>query len=175
MPTALISIGSNVGDRVENCINAVREISGFASILAVSSIYETEPVGKEDQSNFINSAIKIETDLSAFDLLSSLQSVEDGLGRKRDERWGPRVIDLDIIFYNNLVIETEELTIPHPRAHLRRFVLIPLSEIVPEEIHPVLKITVSGILDELEDKQFVTKLGEFPTKYSQKSTDYPQS
>ena len=175
MPLVFISIGSNLGDRIENCITAVQEISSFANILALSSIYETEPVGKEDQPYFINCVIKIETELSPSRLLASLQSVEDKLGRRHEERWGPRVIDLDIIFYNDLVIETEELTIPHPRAHLRRFVLLPLSEIAPEKVHPVLKVTASNFLNELKDSKDVVKVSEFPTRYSQKSTVYPQT
>ncbi|MBI2485654.1 MAG: 2-amino-4-hydroxy-6-hydroxymethyldihydropteridine diphosphokinase [Deltaproteobacteria bacterium] len=175
MPLAFISIGSNLGDRVENCIKAVREISSFATVLALSSIYETEPVGKEDQPYFINCVVKIETELSPSDLLASLQSVEDRLGRRVEERWGPRVIDLDIIFYNHLVIETEELTIPHPRAHLRRFVLLPLSEIAPQLVHPFLNVSISKLLEALKDKKLVVKVGEFPSVYSQKSTAYPQT
>ena len=174
MPLVFISIGSNLGDRIENCITAVQEISSFANILAVSSIYETEPVGQEDQPYFINCVIKIETGLSPSGLLASLQSVEDKLGRRREERWGPRVIDLDVIFYNDLIIATDELTIPHPRAHLRRFVLLPLYEIAPEKVHPVLKTSASDLLNELKDSKDVVKVSEFSTKYSQKSTDYPQ-
>lgn len=175
MPVAFIGIGSNLGDRIENCINAVHEISNFATVLSTSSIYETEPVGKEDQPDFINCVVKIETELSPSGLLASLQSVEDRLGRRREERWQARVIDLDIIFYDDLIIETEGLTIPHPRAHLRRFVLLPLSEIAQERVHPVLKDSVSKLLDELRDTKSVVKVTEFPTVYSQGSTVYPQT
>ena len=175
MPVAFIGIGSNLGDRIENCIKAVGEISSFATVLALSSIYETEPVGKEDQPYFINCVVKIETELSPSDLLASLQSVEDRLGRRGKERWGPRLIDLDIIFYNDLAIETEELTIPHPRAHLRRFVLLPLSEIAPRLVHPVLNVSISRLLEALQDKKLVLKVDEFPTAYSQRSTAYPQT
>jgi 2-amino-4-hydroxy-6-hydroxymethyldihydropteridine diphosphokinase len=175
MPIAFIGIGSNLGSRIENCIKAVHEISNFASVLAVSSIYETEPVDKEDQPDFINCVIKIETALPPHGLLVSLESIESSLGRNREEKWGPRTIDLDIIFYDNLVIQTDELTIPHPRAHLRRFVLEPLCEIAPELVHPVLRVSVSKLLEELSDTKCVVRVGEFFTGYPQKSTVYSQT
>lgn len=163
MPIAFIAIGSNLGNRIENCDKALREISDFAEISAVSSIYETEPVGKEDQPDFINCAAKIETDLSASQLLLSLQSVESKFGRERVRRWGPRTVDLDIIFYDDLAIETEELVIPHPAAHLRRFVLEPVCEIAPDFVHPVLKVSVSTLLSNLQSDKTVTKIGRFST------------
>jgi len=174
MPIAFIGIGSNLGNRIENCLKALNEVAGFASILAVSPVYETEPVGKEDQPDFINCVVKVGTKLSPSRLLISLKSVEEKLGRSRKERWEPRVIDLDIIFYDDLVIETQELTIPHPRAHLRGFVLLPLCDIAPELIHPVLKVSVSGLLNGLKDTKRVLKIGDFSTVYSHKSTIYPQ-
>lgn len=164
MPVAFIGIGSNLGNRVENCLNAVHEISGFIKISALSSIYETEPVGKEDQPDFVNCVIKIETDLSPSGLLVSLLSVEHKLGRKREEKWGPRIIDLDIILYDDLVIETEELAIPHPMMHLRGFVLVPLLEIAPDLTHPVLNVSLSKLLEELKDTKGVIKIGEFDLK-----------
>lgn len=165
MSTVFVGIGSNLGNRIENCANAVRKISDFATVSAISSIYETEPVGNEDQPNFINCAVKIETDLSPYDLLLSLQSIEDILGRERIQKWGPRIIDLDILFYNDLVIESDELTVPHPMAHLRRFVLEPLSEIAPDLIHPTLKVSVSNLLEGLYDPKSVVKIGSFSTGY----------
>ena len=174
MPIAFIGIGSNLGNRIENCIRAVEEISNFARITVISSIYETEPVDKKDQPDFTNCAIEIETSLSPFDLLTFLRSVENVIGRERIEKWGPRIIDLDIIFYDNLLIETDELIIPHPRAHLRRFVLEPLSEIAPDFIHPNLKISVSELLNNLRDMKRVVRVGEFSTIYPQKSTTYSQ-
>jgi 2-amino-4-hydroxy-6-hydroxymethyldihydropteridine diphosphokinase len=165
MPVAFIGIGSNLGSRIENCNKALHEISNFARISAVSSIYETEPVGKEDQPDFINCVAKIETDLSPYRLLASLRSVENTLGRRRTEKWGPRIIDLDIIFYDGLLIESDELAIPHPRAHLRGFVLEPLCEIAPNFIHPVFKVSISTLLHELKDAKRVVKVGEFSTVY----------
>ncbi len=173
MAVAYIGIGSNVGERIDNCAQAVRQISNFANIVSVSSLYETEPVDKEDQPDFINCAVKIETALYPLDLLESIQSVEDRMGRRREERWGPRVIDLDIIFYDNLVIETEKLTIPHPRAHLRRFVLLPISEIDPELLHPVLGVSVSQLLNWLNDEKQAVKVGDFKTLYPHKFTICP--
>ncbi len=158
MSIAFIGIGSNLGKRIENCIRALEEISNFARITALSSIYETESVDKEDQPDFINCVIEVETSLSPFDLLIFLQSVENMIGRKHLEKGGPRIIDLDIIFYDNLVIETNELIIPHPRAHLRRFVLEPLCEIAPDFIHPVLKKTIQEILNNLKEDQGVEKI-----------------
>ncbi|KRT65852.1 MAG: 2-amino-4-hydroxy-6-hydroxymethyldihydropteridine pyrophosphokinase [Candidatus Dadabacteria bacterium CSP1-2] len=175
MPIAFIGIGSNLGNRIENCVEGVEEISTFSKIIVVSSFYETEPVDKEDQPDFINCVAKLETSLSPFDLLTFLQSVENTIGREHMEKWGPRIIDLDIIFYDELVIETDELIIPHPRAHLRRFVLEPLSEIAPDIIHPVLKISVSKLLDELKCTKRVVKVGGFSIACSQKSTTYPQT
>src|SRR3972149_8625517 len=175
MPIAFIGIGSNLGNRIENCVKGVEEISTFSKIIVVSSFYETEPVDKEDQPDFINCMIKIETAHSPFELLTILNYCENKIGRKQVEKWGPRIIDLDIIFYDDLIIETNDLTIPHPRAHLRRFVLEPLSEIAPDFIHPVLKISVSKLLDELKCTKRVVKVGGFSIACSQKSTTYPQT
>ncbi len=175
MSIVFIGIGANLGNRIENCIRAVEEISNFARVTAASSIYETEPVDKEDQPDFINCVIRIETLLSPFDLLTFLQSVENIVGRERIEKWGPRMIDLDIIFYDDLLIETEGLVIPHPRAHFRRFVLEPFCEITPDLIHPSLKVPVSELLHNLKDLKRVVKVVEFSTVYPQKSTAYSQS
>jgi 2-amino-4-hydroxy-6-hydroxymethyldihydropteridine diphosphokinase len=175
MTVTFISIGSNLGKRIENCIRAVEEISDFAKITALSSVYETQPVDNEDQPDFINCAVEIETSFSPFNLLNFLQAVETTIGRKRIEKQGPRVIDLDIIFYDDLVIETGDLIIPHPRAHLRRFVLEPLCEIAPDFIHPRLKVSVCELLNNLMDMKRVAKVGELSTAYRQKSTAYSQA
>ncbi|HEX3034160.1 MAG TPA: 2-amino-4-hydroxy-6-hydroxymethyldihydropteridine diphosphokinase [Thermodesulfobacteriota bacterium] len=165
MPVVFVGIGSNLGNRAENCATAIREMSNFAKISAVSSIYETEPVGRENQPDFINCITKIETGLSPYELLLSLLSVENKLGRKHTQKWGPRIIDLDILFYDDLIVDSGELTIPHPRAHLRRFVLEPLSEIAPDFVHPTLKVSVSKLLEGLEDPKSVVKIGSFSTVY----------
>lgn len=165
MPIAFIGIGSNLGDRIKNCSDAICEISNISHIKSISSIYETEPVGIEDQPDFINCVIKIETDLIPTDLLTKLLGIEKDLGRERSVIGGPRIIDLDILFYDDRVFEYGNLIIPHPRAHLRRFVLEPLNEIDPDLIHPKLNITISKLLNELEDKKIVKKIGQFSTYY----------
>jgi len=158
MNSVFISIGSNLGDKIGNCKTAIEEIAAFAKIVKVSSYYETEPVGKEDQPNFINCAAEICTDLSPHDLLTKLNKVEDKLGRVRLEKWGPRTIDLDIIFYSDQIINDSNLEIPHPRAHLRGFVLEPICEIDPEFIHPEYNLSTYELLKEIKDEKKVIKL-----------------
>jgi 2-amino-4-hydroxy-6-hydroxymethyldihydropteridine diphosphokinase len=165
MPRVFISIGSNLGDRVLNCKKALHEISAFAKVLRVSSAYETEPVGNEDQPCFINCAAEIETALPPIELLKRLREVEDGLGRVRDEKWGPRTMDIDLIFYDDLIIDTEELKIPHVSAHARRFVLEPVCEIDPWVVHPGFGVRVYELLDKLEDAKKVEKVGEPSTLF----------
>lgn len=133
MSIAYLSLGSNLGDRVENLAAAVRKLdAAHTRVLRVSSVYETAPQGKTDQPNFLNIALEVETELSARQLLGHAQSVEQALGRVRKERWGPRIIDLDIVLYGDLTLPDEELTLPHPRMHQRAFVLIPMLEVNPE-------------------------------------------
>ena len=166
MKTVIIGIGSNLGDRALNCEKALEGISGFSDIARVSSFYETEPVGKEDQPGFINCVAEIETELQPHELLGRLKAVEKNLGRERIEKWGPRTIDLDIIFYGDRIIDDSELCVPHPEAHLRRFVLEPLSEIAPGLMHPVLHATVSDLLSRLNDSKKVVKLHQASTSDS---------
>jgi 2-amino-4-hydroxy-6-hydroxymethyldihydropteridine diphosphokinase len=151
---------------------AVSMLSAFARVASVSSAYETEPVGPKDQPDFINCAACIETDLPPEKLLAELQSIEDSLGRIRRGRWRERSIDLDIVFYDGLVMNTDALTIPHPRAHLRRFVLEPLAEINPGLIHPVLGATVSELLHSLENGEKVVKTAPPSALFPQKPTGY---
>jgi 2-amino-4-hydroxy-6-hydroxymethyldihydropteridine diphosphokinase len=163
MPNAYIGIGSNQGNRIDYCNRAITAITKFAVIKSLSSVYETEPAGVIDQPDFINCVVEIETGLDPYKLLSKLLDVENELGRKRVGAGGPRTIDLDLIFYGDLAIEGEDLIIPHPRAHLRRFVLEPLCEIAPDFVHPILKVSVSKLLHDLEEKKRVNKVGEFST------------
>lgn len=144
-----ISVGSNLGDRIANCRKAIELVGGRkdTTVVKKSSFYETEPWGKADQGPFINSVIEVITSLGPDDLLEALKSIEALMGRKPAERWGPRLIDLDIIFYGDRVIEKEGLTIPHPLAHLRSFVLIPLRELAPDFIHPALNTKISDLAD----------------------------
>lgn len=130
---AYISLGTNIGDREDFLQKAIHEIEQHVDIKVeqISSIYETDPVGYLDQDAFLNLVIKISTNLTPLELLEVTQNIEQNLGRKRELRWGPRTIDLDILLYNQENIEVEHLRIPHPRMFERSFVLIPLKEINP--------------------------------------------
>lgn len=146
MPRAFIGIGSNIGNRIENCARAVELLSSHASAVELSSVYSSEPVGLPNQPDFINLVAMVKTHLNPYDLLGELLYIERRMGRVRKERWGPRVIDLDLLFYEDLVISDEGLILPHPRAHERGFVLVPLCEIAPRLRHPVLGACVEDIL-----------------------------
>ncbi|HUK56681.1 MAG TPA: 2-amino-4-hydroxy-6-hydroxymethyldihydropteridine diphosphokinase [Nitrospiria bacterium] len=160
---AYIGIGSNMGDRQAYCQEAVRLISRFpkTSLTAVSSLYETAPLERTNQDWFINCVMAIRTTLSPRDLLQACQEVEQFLGRKRTVRFGPRTIDLDILFYGNRTFQESGLTIPHPRAHQRRFVLVPLAEIAPELEHPSLHKTAVELLQGIKDSQEVRRWAPF--------------
>ena len=148
MSIVYISIGSNIGDREENCRKAIKLLkeNGIA-LKRESSLYETEPWGVKNQPKFINMAIEVETDKEPEELLRVLKEIEKEIGRKESVKWGPRVIDLDIIFYNDLILKTENLEIPHPLLQERDFVLKPLSEIAPDKKHPVTGKTVKEMLE----------------------------
>ena len=150
MPTAYIGIGSNLGDREENCKKAIEFlIDSGIRVLKRSSGIKTEPWGLKGQPKFVNMAIKIQTGLTPKDLLKLLKNIETKLGRTPGPRWGPRVIDLDILFYDDIVMRTAELEIPHPGISEREFVLKPLAAIAPDKIHPVLKKSISALLNDI--------------------------
>ncbi len=155
-----LGIGSNIGDPARNCIEAIMRLSKSegVKVLRRSSLYKTEPVGLEDQPWFINCAVEIRTGLRPRPLMELLKKIESEMGRTESAKWGPRVIDLDILLYGQEIIAEEGLAIPHPEMHKRRFVLQPLFEIAPFEIHPVYGISIKGLLDRLEDKKDVIKL-----------------
>lgn len=149
-----------MGDSVRNCVDAIGRLSKCedVKVLRKSSLYKTEPVGLEDQSWFVNCALEIRTRLKPRPLLETLKRIESEMGRAESVKWGPRVIDLDILLYGQEIIAEEGLKIPHPEMHKRRFVLQPLFEIAPYEIHPVYGISIKGLLDRLEDDKSVIKL-----------------
>jgi 2-amino-4-hydroxy-6-hydroxymethyldihydropteridine diphosphokinase len=157
---AYIGIGSNIGEKTLHCEKAIAEILrvDHHCLLAASSLYRTKPVGYTEQDWFVNGVIQIETDLNPFELLQSLSAIEFRLGRKKTIQWGPRTIDLDILFYDDAEVQTEELQVPHPRLQERQFVLIPLVEINRGLMHPVLKKTVAELLEDLKEDQGVERL-----------------
>ena len=141
-----ISLGSNLGDRVQNLKKALQALPENIRVLRVSGLYETDPWGYEEQPAFLNQAAEIKTDLPPVELLRVLKATEGLLGRKPNFRYGPRQIDMDILFYGSEIISLPELQIPHPDLQQRAFVLVPLAELIPDFLHPVLLRTVKQLL-----------------------------
>lgn len=162
MNVSYLSIGSNIGDRLHHLTEAVRILHGHAKIhvVKVSSVYETIPVGYTDQADFLNIVVCLETSLDAHELLAVCQEIENGLGRERIIRWGPRTVDLDILLYNNDNIESENLIVPHPRMRERAFVLVPLLEIAPTLV-PI-EVDGSGVMrwQEVSDVDNFLRVGK---------------
>jgi 2-amino-4-hydroxy-6-hydroxymethyldihydropteridine diphosphokinase len=151
--TAYIGIGSNLGNREENCYRAIEllEKKGI-KIKKKSSLYETEPWGIEQQPMFLNMAVEIETELEPEKLLRLLKDIETKLGRKGTFKWGPRIIDLDILLFDDIIINKKDLKIPHPLMHKRDFVLNPLNEIAPEINHPLLNCRIDELVQQFYRK-----------------------
>jgi 2-amino-4-hydroxy-6-hydroxymethyldihydropteridine diphosphokinase len=149
----ILSLGANLGDRYKTLLNAVDLIGNclLTSNLKMSSVYETEPIGILDQPNFLNMAVFGTTQFTYFEVINLIKSIEYLLSRKKRERWHEREIDIDIVFYGKKIINIPMLTIPHKEMTLRKFVLIPLSEICPDFIHPVLNKSVKQLLEECTD------------------------
>lgn len=151
MAIVYLGIGSNLGRREENCLKAIQILAEKGiKLRKASGLYETEPWGVEDQPNFINLAVEVETDLLPEGLLKVIKEIEKEMGRAETFRWGPRMIDIDILLYDDLIYDSQDLKIPHPLMHERDFVLMPLSDIAPETIHPVLKKTISELKRSLQ-------------------------
>lgn len=159
MNNVYLLLGSNLGNRQANLDRARHEISRQAGpIITASSVYETEPWGNENQGMFYNQVIALQTTLDPFTLLSTLLAIEASLGRIRKEMFGPRLIDIDLLFYDDMIIHTDDLTVPHPALHARRFTLVPLTEIDPEFMHPVFRKSVSTLLEECPDQHRVNRV-----------------
>ena len=153
---AFVSVGSNLGDKIENCQKGINGLlaDGRSVLVKSSSFYRTSPVDYKDQDWFVNLVVKIKTSLNPFDLLDEMQGIEKAVGRKTSTvRFGPRVLDLDIIFFDDQVIQTDTLEIPHPRMHKRRFVLKPICDIEPFMMHPLLGKDMRSLLTILQDSE----------------------
>jgi 2-amino-4-hydroxy-6-hydroxymethyldihydropteridine diphosphokinase len=155
---AWLLTGSNVGDRLQNLGKARELITEQCGIItSASSLYETEPWGNTHQPQFLNQALEIETSLSAPELMQEILKVEESIGRKRRKKYDPRLIDIDILLFNDERADTDLIRIPHPEMTRRRFVLVPLAEIAPQIIHPVLGKKIKQLLEECPDKLAVKK------------------
>jgi 2-amino-4-hydroxy-6-hydroxymethyldihydropteridine diphosphokinase len=177
--TVFIGFGSNVGDRVDFCDRAVTLLSllPHSQVMGVSLLYEAEPVNDHARPGdgwFLNGVVQLETDITPKSLLDILREIERSLGRDEDNRSGPRTIDLDILFYGQRIINEPDLIVPHPRMHQRRFVLMPLSELDPLFLHPLLQRTVSQLLAEVGSQPEVRLLFPQPsTRYGSRPACSP--
>jgi 2-amino-4-hydroxy-6-hydroxymethyldihydropteridine diphosphokinase len=155
-----IGIGSNLGDKVNNCLQSIKKIGRLpkCNVIARSSLFKTEPQGVTGQDWYANCVVKIRTKLTPPELLTSLMNIELDMGRIRKKKWEARVIDLDILLFNQEIMSSESLSIPHPRLHERRFVLEPLAELAPDLIHPILKLTVITLKNALPQLPYVEKI-----------------
>ncbi len=158
MPNAYIALGSNLGDRAQHLINAHNALALITQthIIKTSPLYQTPPLGPQDQPDFYNAVVHLQTSLTPHNLLTNLQQIESNLHRTRTRYQGPRTIDLDLLLYNDQIINTPHLTIPHPQMHNRIFVLKPLADIAPTLTHPSLNKTISKLLNKLPPAQIKT-------------------
>jgi len=157
--TAYLLLGTNLGNRTQNLFTAITYIEKeVGEVLLKSSIYETAAWGKTDQPGFLNQALAVKSMLPPLNLLHTLLAIEQEMGRVRLEKWGQRLIDIDLIFYGDEVLAHQDLMLPHPEMHKRRFVLEPLNEIAENFVHPIFKQKVSSILSNLTDELTVEKI-----------------
>jgi len=155
MATAYIGLGSNMGDRVKTLRMAIQRMETLGRIAEVSSLYETEPVGYLEQPRFLNAVVALDTALAPVDLLGELLGIECDLGRMRSFPNAPRTLDLDLLMVDNVILDTPELALPHPRLHERAFVLVPLAEVAPKLVHPGSGKSLQELLNSLPDQSGV--------------------
>ena len=155
MAVAAIALGSNLADREQNLRGAVDELARLGTVTALSSFHDTAPVGYLSQPRFLNAALLLETELAPVELLHGLLAIEQAMGRDRAAvpAKGPRILDLDLLLYDKLTLESQELTLPHAAMHERRFVLAPLAEIAPGWMHPGLLVTIADLLRDLSQRE----------------------
>lgn len=159
MHTTYLALGTNIGDRASYLNAAVEAVSRkIGTVEQISSIYQTAAWGVENQADFYNQVIEVKTTLLSLKLLEVCQAIEQELGRVRKEKWGPRVIDIDILSYDNQIIKSPDLTVPHPLMQARNFVLVPLQEIAEDWIHPIYKKSIGLLTKECNDPLEVVKL-----------------
>ncbi len=158
--TAYLSLGSNLGHRESQLREAQHRLGKIGRVTAVSSVYETEPVEFTEQPWFLNCVVALETDRLPQELMAAILRIEEEMGRRRVQKKGPRSIDIDILLFGHTIVQSEQLTIPHPAMQLRRFVLEPLAEIAPQTLHPVLNKTIRELLEQMPPGQAVQKRPE---------------
>ncbi len=159
MINVFLLLGSNLGDRQMYLGQAISYIENdIAPVVKASSVYETQSWGKTDEPDYLNQVIMLQTDMPAAAILERILAIEKRLGRQREEKWGSRTIDIDILFYGDEIINEPGLLVPHPRLHERRFTLEPLAELAPELVHPLLNKSISAIKNQLKDSLIVKKL-----------------
>lgn len=161
----ILGIGSNLGSStygkpLENCKNAVENLKNFFLVSKISNWYESEAIPKSNQNWFVNGVVQIKTSLNEFEIIRILHSIEKEFGRNRKKKNEPRILDLDIISFNNKILNKNNLVIPHPRMHLRKFVLLPLRDINPNWIHPILRINVNNLIQKIKINQKINKIVE---------------
>ena len=157
MNLVYLSIGTNLGNKIENLKNVISRLSSIVTINSISSVYETEPLNVQKQDNFLNIAIEVQTNFPPLELIEKLKKIESEMGRVLSESNKPRIIDIDIIFYNSIILDEVRIQVPHPRAHKRAFVIFPIMDLNPTFVHPILNKSLMEISKNLSNQR-ISKL-----------------